>query len=429
MDYDVVVVGGRPAGASLAARLGGRGLRVLVVDRATFPSPPQVPSSPVLYPSAMRILDELGIDEAGYADPHARMRGLRMEVAGRFTVEMQVPRMSCGRDYIYGAERATLDSLLWRALGRHPTVERREGFAVSDVLRDGDRVVGVEGGVRGGPRERITAGAVIGADGRFSLIARKVGAEVVEARDAHTSTVYYADWAGARPIHDAYPAAYVHATARGLDVLFFAMPGGRYSVNTHARADRALVAGDAERYYHETLRSIPGVWRHLEGAERVSPILGVKRIGNGYRRPSGPGWALVGDAAHYKDPVDGQGIYDALVGAELLDRAIASWHAGERPWDRAMADYQGALRAATWPMFLATTGRLRRELYQEPPTAVIDTLMRWTLSDPEYQATFLRVLSRDRPPAALTSTRGTLAAALRGLGRDLRGLGRRARRA
>lgn len=428
MDYDVIIVGGRPAGASLAARLGARGVKVLVVDRATFPSLPSVPSSPVLFPSGMQLLDELGIDESGYADDHARMRRLRMNMADLFTVDLSVPRMAAGRDYVCGIDRTTFDDLLWRNLARFPSVERREGFAVSDVLREDGRVTGIEGAPRGGPAERLTARCVVGADGRFSLVARKVGAEVVEERDAHTSTVYFADWEGVAPVHEEHAATYIYATARGLDVPMSAMPNKRYSVNVHARSDRVHVNGDAEGYYHETLRSIPSVWRHLERAQRVTPVVGIKRIGNGYRRPSGPGWVLVGDALHYKDPVDGQGIYDALVEAKLLDRALAAWSGGSRSWEAAMADYRKDVWAETHPMFVATTGRLERELYQEPPIPVIKTLMRWTLSDPRYQETFLRVLGRDCPPESLTSKRVMGAAVARGIRRDVSGwLSRRAR--
>ncbi len=425
LEYDVIIVGGRPTGASLAARLGARGMKVLVVERATFPSLPSVPSSPAIHPGAMKLLDELGIDEAAYADDHARMRGFAIDMAGIFMIDIEMPVMACGRSYTYGIDRVTFDDVLWRNLARFPTVERREGFNVTELLREGGRVIGIEGGPRGEAPERITAGCVVGADGRFSLVARRASAEVVEEDAVHTSTVFYAEWEGVRPLHEEYSSAYVHATGRGLDALFFAMPNGRYSVNTHARSDRVRVDGDPERYYLETLRSVPNIWRYLDRAQRVSPILGVKKIGNGYRRPSGPGWVLAGDALHYKDPVDGQGIYDALLGTKLLDRALASWCSGASSWDEAMAMYKEAVWAATHPMFLTTTGRLERELYEEPPLAMIHTVLRWTLSDPQYQETYLRVLAREWPPSRLASRRMMGAAIARGVGRDIRGWLRR----
>lgn len=424
--YDVVIVGGRPAGATLAARLGARGARVLVVDRAKFPSLPGVPSSPVLYTSGMRVLDELGIDEASYADPHARMRDFCFEFDPWWSTVMKVPP-SHGRDYVLGIDRARFDHALWENLARFPSVERREEFAVRDVLRDGSgRVVGVVGASSGGAEERITGRCVVGADGRFSVVARRVSAPVVEERNEHASTVYYADWEGVGPTRDGMLGGGLCTRGRGLDVLFIAMPGGRFSVNTHARADRAIVRGDAQSYYLETLNSMPSAARRLSGARQVSRVVGVKRIANGYRQASGPGWALVGDALHYKDPADGQGIHDALLEAGLLDSALAAFLSGARTWDEAMAGYAEAVRAATRPMFLATVTRLRRELYEEPPVPVIRTLLRWMMSDPAYQARFFRYLSRDIPPDGWMTRELIAGAVLRGIGRDVGALWRSA---
>jgi 2-polyprenyl-6-methoxyphenol hydroxylase-like FAD-dependent oxidoreductase len=158
----------------------------------------------------------------------------------------------------------------------------------------------------------------------------------------------------------------------------------------------------------------------------VTPVVGIKRIGNGYRRAAGDGWALVGDALHYKDPVDGQGIYDALLEARLLDEALGAWHAGTRPWSEAMAGYQRAARDATWGMYRETITRLRRELYEEPPTVVARTLVRWMVTDPAYQLRFLQFLCRAIPPEGWLSRRLMGGAVVRGIARDLRGLLRRA---
>lgn len=422
--HDVVIVGGRPAGASLAARLGARGVRVLVVDRAKFPSMPTVPSSPALYPSAMKLLDEIGLDESSYADPHARMRHFTFEFDPWWSTSMTVPP-SHGRDYTRGVDRAQLDTALWKHLERFPSVERREEFSVRELLRDGSgRVTGVVGSSNGGDDERIEAGCVIGADGRFSMVARLASAPVIEERNEHASTVYFADWEGVAPPREGLHGGHVCTNGRGLDVLFFAMPGGRFSVNTHSRADRTDVRGDAQTYYLETIRSMPAAARRLSGARQVSRVVGIKRIGNGYRQASGAGWALVGDALHYKDPVDGQGIYDALLEAKLLDAALARFLAGTS-WDEAMAGYAETVRAETRPMFLATTDRLKRELYSEPPVPVIRTVMRWMMTDPAFQAQFLRYLSRDISPDGWMSGSLVAGAVMRGIGRDLGLLSRR----
>jgi 2-polyprenyl-6-methoxyphenol hydroxylase-like FAD-dependent oxidoreductase len=417
--YDVVIVGGRPAGSTLAARLGARGHKVLVVDRVKFPCVPGVPSSPSIHPGAMKLLDELGIEERAYADLAARMAAMFFEFSTYFSVLMKMPVIS-GRGYWFGVDRSTFDHLLWKNLDRFPSVSRREGFPVTGVLRDSTgRVTGVVGGANG-RQEHITARCVVGADGRWSRVAREVGAEVVEEDAEHVSTVHYADWKNAAPVPEGAHAGHVYTTGRGMDILMLPMPGGLLSVNTHIRADRVDGRKDPKEHYLGVLRSQPGVWRRLAGAEQVTPIYGIKRIGNGYRRGSGPGWALVGDALHFKDPVDAQGIYDALIEAKLLDEALSSWLSGGQGWDEAMAGYARRVAEETHAMFVATIGRLKRELYQEPPVPIIKTLIRWSMTDPEYQERFLRFLTRDIP-AEGAFTPGLMArAALRGIGRDLR---------
>jgi 2-polyprenyl-6-methoxyphenol hydroxylase-like FAD-dependent oxidoreductase len=416
--YDVVIVGGRPAGASLAARLGARGHQVLVVDRAAFPCVPSVPSSPTVHPGAMKLLDEIGIEEREYADPHARIAIMAFHFAEYFGVLLKMPEV-LGRDCFYGVDRSRFDHLLWKNLDRFPSVTRRDGFPIIGVLRDsGGTVTGVVGGANG--EERIAARCVVGADGRWSRVAREVGAPIVEEDKVHVSTVHYADWRNVAPVHPGVHAGQVYTTGKGADVLLLPMPDGLISVNTHIRADRVDDRKDPKSHYLDTLRSMPGVWQRLAGAEQVTRVHGIRRIGNGYRRGSGPGWALVGDALHFKDPVDAQGIYDALIEAKLLDEALGAWLSGAKTWDEAMAGYAKRVAEETHAMFIATLGRLKRELYEEPPVPVIKTMIRWMMTDPRYQERFMRFLARGIPAEGALTGGLVAGAALRGLGRDLK---------
>ena len=396
---------------------------MLVVDRAQMPSVPTVPSSPILYPSAMRLLDEIGLPEASYADATTQVRRFVMDLAGHFEARFQMP-LTQGRDYVVGVDRATFDQAIWEHLARYPSVERRERFSFVDVVRDATgRVTGLVGQAEGGPEEQVSAGCVIGADGRYSLVARKVGARVTEEKNDHTSTVYYADWEGVAPVEgEPASAVQVYVTGRGTDVLAIPMPGGRICINTHERSDRVNVDGDPGGYYLSVLRSCPRVARRLVGAKQVSPLSGIKRIANRYLEHAGPGWALTGDALHHKDPADGQGIYDALVEAKVLAEALIEHHRGERTWESAMEQYGRRVMEETHAMFLVTVDRLRRELYEEPPVAIIKTLMRLVLNEPEYQRRFLLLLARDFPAETWNMSEEIRKAALRGAGHALRGL-------
>jgi 2-polyprenyl-6-methoxyphenol hydroxylase-like FAD-dependent oxidoreductase len=424
--YDVIIVGGRPAGASLAARLGARGVRVLIVDRADFPSPPSVPSCPVIYASGMKLLEEIGIEEARFSQGALRVRDFTIEFGDRFRVPFEMIEAH-GRSYVYSIDRAPFDHVLWEHLGRYPSVTRRARFAVSELLRDdGGRVIGIEGRVEGEAAERIRAGCVVGADGRFSLVARKAGARIVEDYADRTSTVHFADWEDVAQLRGPNgPGVTIHATGRGLNVMFFPLANGRTTVCTHMRSDRADVGGDAEAYYQRTLRALPAVRRRIEVGRMVGPLLGMKRVANRYYEHGGPGWVLVGDALHHKDPVDGQGIYDALVEGKALAEALAAWLAGKQSFEQALAAYHARVQAETHGMFLATMERLKRELYDEPPEIVIRTLIRWMLSDPDYQRRFMLFLARAIPPEDWLPPTVMPNAVLRGALADLRRLARR----
>jgi flavin-dependent dehydrogenase len=417
-EYDVVIVGGRPAGASLAARLGARGTKVLLLDRARFPSEPDVPSSPILYQAAIAVLDELGLDTIALAEVLAPISEIGFRFGDYFDTVVPIPKM-WGFDHAYGVDRVGFDELLWRHVAQFSSVQQREGFAVRDVLRDvAGRVVGVVGSERGGEDEQIRARCVIGADGRFSLVARKVGAPIIEEETRCLSTAYFAAWEGVVPFREGCNMD-VHVTGRGLDLLCIPSTGGRTVLNTHERADRVDVGGDAQAYYMDTIAKVPVVHERLRHAKQVSKLLGVKQIGNGYRRAGGPGWMLVGDAVHYKDPVDGQGMYDALLGARILDAALAAWLGGKHSWEQTVAEYERELHAATHDMFVETVSRLRKELYSEPPEVIIKTLIRWSMTDPIYQRRFIEYIGRAIPVKGWNSPSLMAGAVWRGLKRDL----------
>lgn len=418
---DVVVVGGRVAGASLAAHLGTRGVRVLLVDKAVFPSLPAVPSSPIIHPGTMALLDALGIPDQAYLHPDGRIERFMLQVGDHFHALMDIPSMA-GRAHMQGVSRQVLDHVLWEHAGKNSSVTRVEQCSFRDVVRDAQgRVQAVVLALRDGSQHRVATRVLVGADGRFSPVARKVGAPVVLEKPDHCSTVFYADWTNVAPVTPRGNCAHVFTTARGTDVLFFPMPDGKTSVNTHQRADRVDVQGDATAYYLQVVQQFPAVARRLAQATRVTDVVGVKHIANGYRKSAGPGWVLLGDALHFKDPVDGQGIYDALLESQALAGALHGWLTQSVTWDAAVAAYDRAVRDGTLPMFESTTQRLKRELYQEPPVPVIRTVLRWMLTDAEYQDRFLRVLGRQRTAEGWLSPGLVLGCLWRGLARDLRG--------
>jgi flavin-dependent dehydrogenase len=432
-DYDVIIAGGRPAGATLAARLGMQGARVLLLERAALPSPPSA-SSPIIYASTMALLDEIGAREDEYARATPPLRRMVNLIAGAPPIELRIP-MAYGRDYAYGIDRARFDYALWRTALRQPSVEGRQRFSVTDLLWEDGRVTGVvgkqlpaatgKGGVSSAPAEAvsITAHLVIGADGRFSTIARRANALTRDEHTANPTSLLYAYWRGAAPLDDGGPCALAYGEGRGIGYLLMDSADDTLLVAIEGRADLLESGGDAEARYLDLLRSAPPIWARVQHAERVTGIHGMRKVGNLYRQPGGDGWALVGDAYHQKDPLDGQGIYDAVKTAQLLAEAIRRWRAGEMTWDAALAWYDAAARAETLPMYRMTLDRVRNTLYADTPVWLnrlfAGTVSRWIMQDTLVQEQLSAMLLRQADPTTLMGAPVVVGALLRGPLRDL----------
>jgi flavin-dependent dehydrogenase len=150
----------------------------------------------------------------------------------------------------------------------------------------------------------------------------------------------------------------------------------------------------------DCLKRIPHLWNRLKQAERVTDVVGIKRIENGYREGWGQGWALVGDAVHYKDPSDGQGIYDALLGSKLLAESIIDWKRQGLAWEVAGAQYQQALKAATYATFLQTIANVKQSLYTQVPDFLFRIMGRGLMNNALFKTQFLRYLAREIEPKA-----------------------------
>lgn len=420
--YDVIIIGGRPAGATLAARLGMQGLRVLLLERASFPSLPAA-SSPIIYSPALQLLDEIGADENEYARSTPRIR--RVIAAARdFSSAIPIPPAH-GRDYAYALDRARFDAALWNNALRFATVEGRQNFFVSDLLWEGEKVTGVIGREgKAGALERLTADVVVGADGRFSLVARKANAAETDIRDEYPTSLYYAYWKGVKPFDEDGAAAIAYEGGYGYGFLVMDSADGMTGITFEGQADLLNPApGQVEPFYRDMLHTNPQISVRIAGADMVTPVHGMRRIGNLYRQPGGPGWALVGDAYHQHDPLDGQGIYNALFTAKALAYAIHSWRRAGKSWDAALADYDEMTRIKTYGMYRAALNNVRQNIYTktELPGWALGGL-RWVMEDPTMKDLMGKMLTRQLPPELISLATPPVAvgALMRGPLRELR---------
>jgi 2-polyprenyl-6-methoxyphenol hydroxylase-like FAD-dependent oxidoreductase len=336
-DYDALIVGARVAGATLAALLGDAGYEVLLVDRATFPSP-TLSTHFFRGGRAGAVLQRLGVlrDVLALGCPPL-VREYRFH-PGAATPTIGPPQEPGGLGYGLSVRRTPLDQVLVRRAVGSGTVDVLDATTASELLWAHGRVVGARLRTPAGERV-VRAQCVIGADGRRSFVARAVRAAVQTAEAAHRGFYYryVRDWVGpagrapdgAEFHHAGDERAYVFPSDGGLTCVAL-------SLNLRSFA---WVRQAPEQRFRARLAAHAGLAERLEAAGWAGPLLGCGPIRNYVRVPVGPGWALVGDAGLHQDPWSGLGIDQAMVHATFLAEALAAWFAGARRERDALATY------------------------------------------------------------------------------------------
>ncbi len=430
--FDVVVVGARCAGSPLAALLARSGLSVAVVDRAEFPS--DTASTHIFQQDAVNAMARLGALERVLSSgaPWLEQVDVRIE-ALRATVGVPVRAADAGPWLC--VRRFALDAVLVDA-ARAAGADVRTSTRVVGLVDDGrGRVAGVRVVAAGHERE-LRADLVVGADGMGSTVARLAGARryhiVANQRFGVWRYFEGASWSS--------PATVVyHRWGREL-VIAAPTDAGLYLVAVVPPLDRlGAWRADPAQAWSEAVAGCEPAAAALAGARPSGRARQLTTYPGFFRESAGPGWALVGDAGHFKDPTPGQGISDALRQVGRLAPAIVAGLAHPRSLDRRMARW-----ARTRDADEAEMHWLAADLGSSAPMApVAAELVARLASTPEGTAALVDVFSHRLAPSAAMSLRrlGGAAASLvrshrlpaRAAARDVaalarQDLGRRARR-
>ncbi|TPG29583.1 NAD(P)/FAD-dependent oxidoreductase [Mycolicibacterium hodleri] len=342
-DYDAIIVGGRCAGAATAMLLARGGMRVLVVE-ATRPGTDTL-STHALMRGGVLQLHRWGLLDAVVAAGTPAILSTEFEYGDE--IEKVDIRSSGSISALRAPRRTVLDPLLLGA-AHDAGAEIRMQARVVGVVREGDRVCGVEGVDRGaGTRFRAIAPLVIGADGRNSTIARAVDAPYRRRGSASGAIVYgyFAELPDDR-YHWAYRpgvTAGVVPTSDGLACVRAGTASDRFAQQRSAGLDATFRSLLAE--------ATPQVARSIGAAPPVGTLRAYPGQPGWIRAAAGPGWALVGDAAYFKDPITAHGITDALRDADLLARAVLE---APRSWGSqldAITDYEHTRDRLSEPLF------------------------------------------------------------------------------
>jgi flavin-dependent dehydrogenase len=337
--YDVIVVGARVAGAPTAMLLARKGYKVLLVDKSSFPS--DIMSTHFIHLPGVARLHRWGLLDQVAASNCPPIESVDFRLGGVSFAPPGAPERPFSA---YCPRRKVLDPILANA-AVEAGVEFRDKFSVKELLFDGDKVVGIRGAQQGGADVTEQAHVVIGADGMHSIVARAVDAPEYDTRPS-MSFGYYNYWSG---VENA-----------GAEIHFTDM-GGALAFPTNDGLVCVAVGGPTE-VFPEFRKDIPGnYWKTIEYIEPLHAKMGhakpeEKYIGtndqpNFFRKPYGPGWALVGDAGYHRDFVTGLGITDAFRDAELLADALGAGFSGRRVLDEALAEYESTRNEIAKPLY------------------------------------------------------------------------------
>jgi 2-polyprenyl-6-methoxyphenol hydroxylase-like FAD-dependent oxidoreductase len=337
--YDVIIVGARCAGSPTAMLLARRGYRVLVVDRATFPS--DTISTHVVQPLAVAALARWGLLDRLIATGCPAIHTYAFDfgplaIAGA-PGHSHSPVSYCPR-------RIVLDKLLVDAAAE-AGAEIREGFTVEKLLTENGRVIGIRGRSRNGEPATERAQVVVGADGWHSVVNADVQPERYNERPPLLAT-YYSYWSGlpmngrmemyVRP-ERGFGAVPTHD---GLTLVVGGWPQSEFAANKH----------DVEGNFLRMVGLVPAFAERLHDGKREARFAGAS-IPNHFHKPYGPGWVLIGDAGYVKDSITAQGIKDAFLDAERCTIALDEWLSTARSFEDVMSAYQRERDAHAMPMF------------------------------------------------------------------------------
>ena len=339
--FDAIVVGARCAGSPTSMLLARKGYKVLLVDKATFPS--DTISTHMVWPHGAEMLARWGLlERLERTNLPPICRRMAFDV-GPFALKGTIPDANDGRGGLC-PRRTVLDHLLVGAAAESG-VEVREGFSVDRLLFENDRVVGISGRTETGRAVEERARIVIGADGVHSLVARAVRAQEYDVRPV-LACAYYSYFSGVAQddveLFVRERCAFGGAPSNdGLHLVMVNWPTASFSA----------VKSDIEGHFMRALGLAPDFAARVRAGKREARWYGTAGVPNYFRKPYGDGWALVGDAGYNRDPMTAQGISDAFIDAEAVARVVDARLSGRGVLENLFAGHEAARNERVRPMY------------------------------------------------------------------------------
>jgi 2-polyprenyl-6-methoxyphenol hydroxylase-like FAD-dependent oxidoreductase len=389
--FDVVIVGGRVAGSTLASLLGAGGLDVLLLERATFPA--DTLSTHVIYGDSFGVWERIGAWGAIERLGSEKLWGISWIRDGKPDIRGRFWRVR-GHDYSLCLRRILLDDVLFTNAADTPGVTAIQGARVTELLEDGGRVSGVrferQDGTGGMKSSSVSARLVAGCDGRRSFVSRSVGASQ-HVTEPPINFAFYTYVEGVDPGPDPEPMFEIWESDpiggtpmlaqcdAGISMAIVYLPQERFDSFRARKDDNFWNAMDSD----------PRIGPRLRAGKQVTPIRGAGDFVNFIREPVGRGWVLVGDSGQHKDPIFGQGIGDAVRSAESLADLLLEAESTGSDWSSALARFRIERDLDLVPNF--------RWMIQGKPTELTEgefgSIMDGLGNDPHQAERFINVFS------------------------------------
>jgi len=397
-NYDVIVVGARVAGASLAYELSKAGFEVLLLDKAQFPS--ETLSTHNFLNNSLAMLREMGVLDR-LLETSTPLYNRALVQFDDTVIDGRFPEVE-GETHCLCIRRKYLDRMLQEHALAQGGVTMIPGFRLTDVIKEGEAVTGVTGVYRSGETASFRAKLVVGADGRLSTLRSLVNSACLMSvpTDFASYVGYYEGYEQDGDIHvELYKIGdkmgIVFPTSDNLYVVGVMFPlsdeywMGRFQSSPDAAIRELADSGFA---------SAPLAAR-LRGARQAEKVRGLQGYNNDWFQGMGKGWALVGDALSFKDPVVGQGMPDALYAARILTGILSRYGDWAGSWDQMAEEYHNQLEAKFTARFQMACQFTKNVPFTQEQRMVNQLIA----ASPDAASAFLGVYNRAVEPQQLES--------------------------